>query len=62
MQASSFLDEEYVTRKILTLLGDGDMADEILRRRDLNEVSNFNEEKDEEEEKGSEKGTEEIEE
>lgn len=62
IQSAAYLDEEYVTRKILTLLGDGDMADEILKRRDLNEVSNFNEETDEKEEKGSEKGTEEIEE
>lgn len=62
IQSAAYLDEEYVTRKILTLFGDGDMADEILKRRDLNEVSNFNEETGEEEEKGSEKGAEEIEE
>lgn len=62
IQSAAYLDEEYVTRKILTLFGDGDMADEILKRRDLNEVSNFNEETDDEEEKDSEKGTEEIEE
>lgn len=62
IQSAAYLDEEYVTRKILTLFGDGDMADEILKRRDLNEVSNFNEETGEEEEKDSEKGTEEIEE
>lgn len=30
--AATYLDNEYVTRKILTLLGDGDQADEILNR------------------------------
>ena len=30
VMASQFLDQEYVTRKILTILGDGDKADEIL--------------------------------
>lgn len=62
MQASSFLDEEYVTRKILTLLGDGDMADEILRRRDSNELSGYNEELNDEETKTDSEGTETIEE
>lgn len=32
LQAAEYIDEEYTTRKILTLLGDGDMADEILDR------------------------------
>lgn len=62
MQASSFLDEEYVTRKILTLLGDGDMADEILRRRDSNELKGYNEELDDEEIKTNHEGAEAIEE
>lgn len=30
--AADYLDSEYITRKILTLLGDGDQAEEILRR------------------------------
>lgn len=30
LQASQYLDDEYVTRKILTLLGDADKADEII--------------------------------
>ena len=62
MQASSFLDEEYVTRKILTLLGDGDMADEILRRRDSNELNGYNAELDDEEIKTNPEGTQTIEE
>lgn len=32
LQASQYLDDEYVTRKIVTLLGDSDMIDEILER------------------------------
>ena len=31
LQAAQYLDDEYVTRKILTLLGDGDKADEIIQ-------------------------------
>lgn len=31
LQASQYLDDEYVTRKILTLMGDGDKADEIIQ-------------------------------
>lgn len=62
MQASSFLDEEYVTRKILTLLGDVDMADEILRRRDSSELSGYNEELNDEGTKTDSEGTETIEE
>ena len=38
LQAASELDSEYVTRKILTLLGDGDMADEIIARQDADEL------------------------
>lgn len=32
--AATYLDQEYVTTKILTLLGDGDKAEEVLRRID----------------------------
>lgn len=38
VMASSYLDSEYVTRKILTILGDGDMADEVLKRIDADEL------------------------
>ena len=34
IMSASYLGSEYVTRKILTLLGDGDMADEIIRQAD----------------------------
>lgn len=38
IQSASYLDEEYVTRKILTLLGDGDQADEIIKKIDSDEL------------------------
>lgn len=38
IQGAQFLEQEYVTRKILTLLGDGDMADEIIDRINANEL------------------------
>lgn len=41
IQAASFLDEEYVTRKILTLLGDGDLADDILKQIDTDAYERF---------------------
>lgn len=34
LQAASFLPEDYVTRKILDILGDGDQADDILMQMD----------------------------
>ena len=34
VMAASYLSEDYVTRKILTLLGDGDQADEIMQQMD----------------------------
>ena len=34
IQAANYLDSEYVTRKIMTLLGDGDQVDEVLDRMD----------------------------
>lgn len=39
MQAASTLDDEYVTRKIMTLLGDGDQAEEMIARRIADELS-----------------------
>lgn len=38
IQAAQFLDQEYVTRKVLTLLGDGDQAEEILARMSAQEL------------------------
>ena len=38
IQAAQFLEQEYVVKKILTLLGDGDMADEVLEKITANEL------------------------
>ena len=52
LQASTALDEEYVTRKILTLLGDGDQADDILERMGADELERGGMEEEEEDEEG----------
>lgn len=36
--AASYLDREYVTTKVLTLLGDGDKAEEVLKRMDAEDM------------------------
>lgn len=36
--AASYLDREYVTTKVLTLLGDGDKAEEVLKRIDAEDM------------------------
>lgn len=42
LQAATALDEEYVTRKILTILGDGDQAEDILNKMSANELQRGN--------------------
>lgn len=42
LAASQYLDSEYVTRKILTLLGDGEQADEVIARMDYEDYDRFN--------------------
>jgi len=49
MQAATALDEEYVTRKVLTLLGDIDQVDEVLERMDADELERGNVEGEEDE-------------
>lgn len=39
MGAATALDDEYVTKKILTLFGDGDQAEEIIQRKIADEVT-----------------------
>ena len=38
LQAGTYLPEEYVTRKILDILGDGDQADDLLNQMDADEL------------------------
>ena len=51
--AAAYLDEEYVTRKILTILGDGDKADEVLSRITADDYMTPNEAPAEEGEEGA---------
>ena len=41
LQASEYLDDEYVTTKILTLLGDADKAKEVLKRKDAEAADRY---------------------
>ena len=43
LQAAPYLDAEYVTKKILSLLGDGDQAEAVLGRMDMEDMSRFTE-------------------
>lgn len=38
ISAAAYLDDEYMTRKILTILGDGDKADEVMERKDKEDM------------------------
>ena len=41
LQSAPYLDDEYVTRKILSILGDSDQTEEILKRMNANEMDQF---------------------
>jgi len=59
LQSGQYLTEDYITRKVLTLLGDGDLAEDILKQVDADELKRFSGEisndKDEDEETAEEK-------
>ena len=40
--AAQYLDGEYVTRKVLTILGDGDQADDVIKRMDAEDMDRIN--------------------
>lgn len=42
LQAAQYLDADYVTKKILTLLGDSDQIDEVLKNMDIESMNRFN--------------------
>lgn len=42
LQAADSLTPDYVTRKVLTLLGDGDLADDIILERDAEDMEKIN--------------------
>lgn len=58
LQAREYLEDEYITRKILELLGDGDLADEILKRLDAEDMYRINVPPNEPSNEGAEEGTE----
>ena len=41
LQSAQYLEGEYVTRKILTILGDGDLADKMIKELDADELNRF---------------------
>ena len=41
LQAAEYLDDEYVTTKILTLLGDADKARGVLKRKDAESAERY---------------------
>lgn len=41
LQGSQYLSQEYVTEKILTLLGDGDKADDVIKEMDGEDIDRF---------------------
>lgn len=54
LSASDYLGDEFVTRKILEILGDGDKADEILKRRDAEDMARISVSDDEQQEQQKE--------
>ena len=54
LSAREYLEDEYITRKILEILGDGDQADEILKRIDAENMERINVPPTEDEEAGGE--------
>ena len=41
LQCAEYLDDEYVTTKILTLLGDADKVQEVLKRKDAEAADRY---------------------
>ena len=41
LQAAAYLDDEYVSTKILALLGDADKAQEVLKRKDAEAADRY---------------------
>lgn len=60
LQASPYLSDEYVTKKLLTLLGDSDQAEDILKQMDADEIDRLNYEEPIEEEQTEETQEEEV--
>ena len=48
LAAAEYLSEDYITRKLLTILGDGDQADSIIEEKDAEAATSMNAAEDEE--------------
>lgn len=46
LSAANYLDDSYITEKVLTILGDGDKAEDILKQMDADELSLADEQRD----------------
>lgn len=62
LQCAEYLDDEYVTTKILTLLGDADKAQEVLKRKDAEAADRYKQQEAELEELQNQKNNEPVEE
>ena len=62
LQAAEYLDDEYVTTKILTLLGDADKAQEVLKRKDVEAADRYKQQEAELQELRNQKNNEPVEE
>lgn len=60
LQCAEYLDDEYVTTKILTLLGDADKAQEVLRRKDAEAADRYKQQEAELEELRNQKNDEPV--
>ena len=60
LQAAEYLDDEYVTTKILTLLGDADKAQEVLKRKDAEAADRYKQQEAELEELRKQKDNEQF--
>lgn len=62
LQCAEYLDDEYVTTKILTLLGDADKAQEVLKRKDAEAADRYKQQESELEELRNQQNNEPVEE
>lgn len=62
LQAAEYLDDEYITTKIMTILGDADKVQDVLRRRDAEAADRYRQQEEELEELRNKQNNEPVEE
>lgn len=62
LQAAEYLEEDYITTKILTLLGDADKVEEVIKRKNEEAVDRYKEQEEELEELRNQQNNEPVEE